>query len=58
MKVIGGCSLDNKVIMKDFYFDEDVSEEKIRDTVDLWAESLLKSWYIICKSEEEMKYGE
>lgn len=58
MKVVGGCSLDNRTIMKDFYFEDDVSEREIQDKIDMWAESLFHSWYVICKSDGEEKYGE
>lgn len=52
MKVVGGCSLDTKVIMKDFYFDDGTAEDVIQDVVDQWAENLLHSWYVICQTKE------
>ena len=55
MKVVGGCSLDNRTIMKDFYFEDDVSEREIQDKIDMWAESLFHSWNVICKSDREEK---
>lgn len=59
MKVVGGCSLDTKVMMKDFYFDDDVTEEDISKEVDAWAESLFRSWFVICRpGKEDEYYGE
>lgn len=58
MKVVGACNLDNKTIMKDFYFDEGTSENEISKVVDEWAESLFSSWYVICESNGDQRYGE
>ena len=58
MKVVAGCSLDDRTIMKNFEFEDGTPEEKIRETVDIWAEGLFKSWYVICNPEGEDKYGE
>lgn len=58
MKVVAGCSLDNRTIMKEFYFEDDTPEEKIKETVDIWAENLFSSWYVICDSKGEERYGE
>lgn len=58
MKVVGACSLENKTVMKDFYFDEDVSEKEISEAVDLWVEGLVHSWYVICDTNGGYKYGE
>ena len=57
MKVVGACNLDNKTIMKDFYFDDDVTEDEVKKEVDDWAQSLVHTWYVICKSDEENIYG-
>lgn len=56
MKVVAGCRLDTKTIMKDFYFDDGVTEEDISKKVDAWAESLFQSWFVICEPEKEDKY--
>lgn len=59
MKVVGGCSLDNNVMMKDFEFEDDTSEEEISKAIDEWSGSLFKKWYVICKDDEEdYIYGE
>ena len=36
-------------IMKDFYFDDDVTEDEVKKEVDDWAQSLVHTWYVICK---------
>lgn len=58
MKVIAGCSLDGKTVMKEFEFEDKTSEEEISDAVDVWAESIVHNWYVICKPEGEYKYVE
>lgn len=58
MKVVGACSLENKTVMKDFYFEEGTSEKEISEAVDLWVEDLVHSWYVICNTDGGYKYGE
>lgn len=53
MRVIGALSIEERTIMKDFYFDNDANEELIQKTVDEWAESKIKTWFVICKEEND-----
>lgn len=58
MKVVAGCSLDNKTLMKDFYFDDDVSITVIDKAVNDWAHGLLRSWWVQTEEKEQEDFYE
>jgi len=53
MKVMGCCSLEERIVMKEFNFEQGTSIIIIREAVKNWAMKQFDYWYVIDTEDTE-----